>query len=227
MTDRRNNITPYVDWITIGIYFVIVLIGWLNIYSAGFKAAHPFILDFSQRYGKQFIWIMTGFTMAFLVMLSDASFFSFFAYPLYGITVFADLAVRFAWRDISGSHSWFRIGEIGIQPAELGIFAINLGLAKYLSNEKKVMNTQKIRLVAIAMVILPMLLIILQNETGVAVTYPAFIFVLYREGLSGNILLVGFVLIALFHFGIGRQQTGDRHRLGRYRLTCVSYFHQT
>lgn len=198
MTDRRNNITPYVDWITIGIYFVIVLIGWLNIYSAGFKAAHPFILDFSQQYGKQFIWIMTGFTMAFLVMLSDASFFSFFAYPLYGITVFADLAVRFASRDISGSHSWFRIGEIGIQPAELGIFAINLGLAKYLSNEKKVMNTQKIRLVAIAMVIFPMLLIILQNETGVAVTYPAFIFVLYREGLSGNILLVGFVLIALF-----------------------------
>jgi rod shape determining protein RodA len=198
MSDRRNNIIPHTDWFTIGIYFVIVLIGWLNIYSAVFNPLHPSIFDFSQRYGKQFIWIMTGFFMAFMVMLSDASFFSFFAYPLYGIMVFADLAVRFVGRDIAGSHSWFRIGEIGIQPAELGIFAINLGLAKYLSNEKKASNLKKIRWVSTAMVLLPMLFIILQNETGVAVTYPAFIFVLYREGLSGNILLVGFMLIALF-----------------------------
>jgi len=106
--------------------------------------------------------------------------------------------VRFVGRDIAGSHSWFRIGEIGIQPAELGIFAINLGLAKYLSNEKKVLNLRKIRLVAIGMVLFPMLLIVIQNETGVAVTYTAFIFMLYREGLSGNILLGGFLLIALF-----------------------------
>jgi len=198
MTDRRHTITPYVDWFTISLYLAIVVIGWLNIYSAVFNPAHPSILDFSQRYGKQFIWIMTGFIMAFFIMLSDASFFSVFAYPLYGITVFADLAVRFIGRDIAGSHSWFRIGEIGIQPAELGIFAINLGLAKYLSSDKKTSNAKQIRLVAIAMIVFPMLLIILQNETGVAVTYPAFIFVLYREGLSGNILLIGFVLIALF-----------------------------
>ena len=182
MTDRRHTITPYVDWFTISLYLAIVVIGWLNIYSAVFNPAHPSILDFSQRYGKQFIWIMTGFIMAFFIMLSDASFFSVFAYPLYGITVFADLAVRFIGRDIAGSHSWFRIGEIGIQPAELGIFAINLGLAKYLSSDKKTSNAKQIRLVAIAMIVFPMLLIILQNETGVAVTYPAFIFVLYREG---------------------------------------------
>lgn len=198
MSERRNNITPYIDWFTIAIYGVIVFMGWLNIYSALYNPAHPSILDFSQRYGKQFIWIMTGFAMAFLVMLADASFFSFFAYPLYAITLFADLAVRFIGRDIAGSHSWFRIGDIGIQPAELGIFAINLGLAKYLSNEKKMADLKKIRLVAIAMVLFPMLLIILQNETGVAVTYPAFIFVLYREGLSGNILLIGSILIGLF-----------------------------
>lgn len=185
MSTRRNNIVPHTDWLTIGLYGAIVIIGWMNIYSAVYNPAHPGIFDFSQRYGKQFIWIMTGFLMAFLVMLSDASFFSVFSYPLYGIMVFADLAVRFIGRDIAGSHSWFRIGEIGIQPAELGIFAINLGLAKYLSNEKKVSNLKRIRLVAMGMVLLPMLLIIMQNETGVAVTYFAFIFVLYREGLSG------------------------------------------
>src|SRR5579863_10400084 len=198
MSDRRSNIIPHIDWFTIGIYFCIVLIGWLNIYSAVFNPVHPGIFDFSQRYGKQFIWIITGFVMALLIMASDASFFSVFSYPLYGIMVFSLFVVRFVGRDIAGSHSWFRIGEIGIQPAELGIFAINLGLAKYLSNEKKVLNLRKIRLVAIGMVLFPMLLIVIQNETGVAVTYTAFIFMLYREGLSGNILLGGFLLIALF-----------------------------
>jgi rod shape determining protein RodA len=197
MADRRTNIIPHIDWFTIGIYLCIVFIGWINIYSAVLNPVHPSIFDFSQRYGKQFVWIITGFVMAFLIMVSDASFFSVFAYPLYGIFVFADIAVRFIGRNIAGSHSWFRIGEIGIQPAELGIFAINLGLAKYLSNEKKT-DVKKIRMIAAIMVIFPMLLIIIQNETGVAVTYTAFIFVLYREGLSGNILLGGFLLITLF-----------------------------
>src|SRR4029077_2468036 len=100
--------------------------------------------------------------------------------------------------DIAGSHSWFKFGPVEIQPAELGLFAINLGLAKYLSNEKKEINTKRIRLIAIGMVVFPMLLVVLQNETGVAITYTGFIFVLYREGLSGNILLGGFLLIALF-----------------------------
>ncbi len=198
MSERRANMIPHIDWFTIGLYVAIVIIGWLNIYSAVFNPAHPSMFDFSQRYGKQFVWILTGFVMAFLIMVSDATFFSAFSYPLYGIMVFADIAVRFIGRDIAGSHSWFRIGDIGIQPAELGIFAINLGLAKYLSNEKKAADIKKIGLVAEALVVVPMLLIFIQNQTGVAVTYSAFIFVLYREGLSGNILLGGFMLIALF-----------------------------
>jgi len=198
MSDRRSNIVPHIDWFSIGIYGAIVMIGWLNIYSAVYNPAHPGIFDFSQRYGKQFVWIITGFVMAFLIMVSEANFFSVFSYILYGITILALIAVRFIGRDIAGSHSWFRIGAIGIQPAELGIFAINLGLAKYLSNEKKAADYKKIRLIAAAMVLFPMLLIILQNETGVAVTYTAFIFVLYREGLSGNILMGGLLLIILF-----------------------------
>jgi len=198
MSDRRNSIVPHIDWFTIGIYFFIVITGWLNIYSAVYNPSHPEIFDFSQRYGKQFIWIITGFALAFLIMITEAEFFSLFAYVFYGFFVLADLAVRFIGRNISGSHSWFNIGPMEMQPAELGIFAINLGLAKFLSNEKKAVNLKRIRRIAIAMVLIPMLLIVLQNETGVAVTYTAFIFVLYREGLSGNILLGGFLLITLF-----------------------------
>jgi rod shape determining protein RodA len=198
MNSRRSSIAPYVDWFTIGLYAFLVLIGWLNIYSAVYNADHANIFDATQRYGKQFIWVTTGFALAFIIMLTEASFFSVFAYLLYGITVFSLLAVRFIGRDIAGSHSWFRIGAIGIQPAELGIFAINLGLAKYLSNENVKMSLGTVRLRVIALIVVPILLIVLENETGVAITYTSFIFVMYREGLSGNILLIGFLVIILF-----------------------------
>jgi|SRR6185312_12903212 len=198
MNDRRNNIIPYVDWFTIALYLSLVIIGWITIYSAVYTPAHASIFDTSQRYGKQFIWIITAFIMAFLIMLSDASFFSVFAFVFYGVILLSLIAVIFLGRNISGSHSWFRIGSIGIQPAELGIFAINLGLAKYLSNETSKMQQASVRLRAIALLAIPMLIIILQNETGVAITYTCFIFVLYREGLSGNILLIGFLTIVLF-----------------------------
>lgn len=198
MTDRRTNIAPYIDWFTIGLYGFLVIVGWMNVYSAVFNPAHPSIFDFSQRYGKEFIWIITAFLLAFLIMLSDASVFSVFAYVFYGVIFFSLIAVIFLGRNISGSHSWFRIGSIGVQPAELGIFAINLGLAKYLSNENIKMQQASVRLRAVAILAIPMLVIILQNETGVALVYTSFIFVLYREGLSGNILLVGFLTGVLF-----------------------------
>ena len=117
---------------------------------------------------------------------------------LYGVVVFSLLAVRFVGHGIKGSHSWFRIGQVGIQPAELGSFAINLGIAKYLSNENAKMTSPAVRLRAIAMVLIPILFILIEDETGVAITYTSFIFVMYREGLSGNILLVGFIAIVLF-----------------------------
>ena len=198
MNNRRSSIAPYVDWLTISLYAFLVLVGWFNIYSAVYNPDHANIFDFSQRYGKQFVWVITGFALAFILMLTEASFFSVFAYLFYGVTVVSLLAVRFIGRDIAGSHSWFRIGSIGIQPAELGIFAINLGLAKYLSNENVKISLTTVRLRVIALIVVPMLFIVLENETGVAVTYASFIFVMYREGLSGNILLVGFLIIILF-----------------------------
>jgi rod shape determining protein RodA len=198
MTDRRTNIAPYVDWLTIILYLSLVLIGWINIYSAVYNPAHNSIFDVSQRYGKQFIWVITAFLLAFMIMLSDASFFSVFAFVFYGIVFLALVAVIFVGRDVKGSHSWFHIGSISIQPAELGIFAINLGLAKYLSNESGKMHQAGVRLRAVALLAIPMLTIIAQNETGVAITYTSFIFVLYREGLSGNILLIGALTAVLF-----------------------------
>ncbi len=189
MPDRRKNIVPNIDWFTISLYVFLVFIGWLNIYSAVYNPAHPHIFDTSQRYGKQIIWIFTAFLMAFLIMLTEASFFSVFSYILYGMVLLSLVAVIFIGRNVKGSHSWFHIGSISIQPAELGIFAINLGLAKYLSGDGITIKRAGVFMRALALIFIPMLAIVLQNETGVAVTYTAFVIVLYREGLSGNILL--------------------------------------
>lgn len=198
MSGRRNNIVPYVDWFTIFIYLFLIVVGWLNVYSAVYNPAHPSIFDFSQRYGKQLIWVVTALLIAFLIMLSDASFFSVFAYLFYGVTLLLLVAVIFIGSTNKGSHSWIKLGGFEMQPAEVGIFAINLGLAKYLSSESGKMHKADVRLKATLLLIVPMLAIVLQNETGVAITYTAFIFVLYREGLSGNFLLIGFLTIVLF-----------------------------
>lgn len=198
MSGRRNSILPYVDWVTIIIYILLVIVGWLNIYSAVYNPSHPSIFDFSQRYGKQFIWVVTALLIAFLIMLSDASFFSVFAYLLYGAALLLLVAVIFIGSNNKGSHSWIRFGSFEMQPAEVGIFAINLGLAKYLSNESGKMHKADVRLKTTLLLLVPMLAIVLQNETGVAITYTAFIFVLYREGLSGNFLLIGLLTIVLF-----------------------------
>src|SRR4029077_6776511 len=100
MNDRRSSIVPYVDWFTVSIYFFLVMVGWFNLYSAVFNPAHPSLFDFSQPYGKQFIWLTTALVMAFLIMLTEASFFSVFSYFLYGIVVFSLLAVRFIGKGI-------------------------------------------------------------------------------------------------------------------------------
>lgn len=177
---------------------MLVIIGWLNIYSAVYNPAHPSVFDTSQRYGKQIIWILTAFLLAFFIMLTEASFFSVFAYMLYGIALLSLVAVIFVGRNVKGSHSWFHIGTVSIQPAELGIFAINLGLAKYLSGENVKIKKAGTLMRTLALLFIPMLAIVLQNETGVAVTYVSFVIVLYREGMSGSILLALMFAALLF-----------------------------
>ncbi|NNM95803.1 MAG: rod shape-determining protein RodA [Bacteroidia bacterium] len=198
MSDRRHNILRYTDWFTISLYALLVIIGWLNIYSAVYNPAHPSVFDTSQRYGKQIIWILTAFLLAFFIMLTEASFFSVFAYMLYGIALLSLVAVIFVGRNVKGSHSWFHIGTVSIQPAELGIFAINLGLAKYLSGENVKIKKAGTLMRTLALLFIPMLAIVLQNETGVAVTYVSFVIVLYREGMSGSILLALMFAALLF-----------------------------
>lgn len=194
----RENFWKKVDWLTVFLFLFLVLYGWLSIYSASGSNENNSIFDFSQRYGKQLLWIGMALFLAFTILLIDAKFFSSFAYVFYFLIMLTLIGVLLFGKTVAGSRSWFQIGSFAIQPAEFAKFATALALAKYLSKIQSDMRLFKTRIVAAVIIGFPALLILMQNDTGSALVYLAFILVLYREGLSGWILVVGLVLGVLF-----------------------------
>jgi len=180
------------------IYLVMIIVGWFNVYAAVYNEEHKSIFDLSQNYGKQTVWIATAIVIALVILVIDGKFYAAFSYPIYVFFLFTLVAVILFGAVIKGSHSWFKIGEFAIQPAEFAKFATNMALAKYLSTLDIRMQNMKTKVIAGLIIVIPVIMILLQNETGSALVYTSFIFVLYREGLSGNVLLLGFAAAVLF-----------------------------
>jgi rod shape determining protein RodA len=173
--------------------------GWANIYAAVYNEEHYIITDISQKYGKQMLWIGTAFLLALIVLIIDESFYTAFAYVIYGVFMVLIIAVPFLGREVKGSRSWFRFGDFGLQPAEFMKFATNLAIAKFLSNQNIKIADYKNTIITLLMLGVPLIIIMkLQDETGLAIVFVAFIFTLYREGLSVNYLLLGFLAVILF-----------------------------
>ena len=199
----QNKFWKSIDLPIILLYIALVLIGWLNIYAAVFDESHASIFDLEKNYGKQLLWIATALFIGLMVLLIDSKFFSVFAFGIYGITLLMLVAVLFFGKYVNGSRSWFEIGSFRLQPAEFAKFATALVVAKYLSSGVK-MERFSTKLSVLGLIGLPMGLILLQGDVGSALTYVAFILVLYREGLSGIVLVIGlligiaFVLSLLF-----------------------------
>jgi rod shape determining protein RodA len=211
MRNSENSLFYGVDRISVLLYLLLVIMGWVNIYAAVYNEDHQSIIDTSQKYGKQLIWILGAAIIAFSILLIDANFYTAFSYFFYGLFIVANILVIFLGREVKGSRSWFRFGDFGLQPAEFMKFATNLALAKFLSNQNIIVKPQsafrlrdffknyKNTLLALTFIIVPLLLIkILQDETGLAIVFIAFIIVLYREGLSVNFLIFGFLAAILF-----------------------------
>ncbi len=212
MRNTEQNPFSNIDWVTVGIYVILVLMGWFNIYAAVYDEQHQSIFDISQKYGKQMIWIITAFILAVTILIIDADFYTVFAYSFYIAFLLLNFLVPFLGKEIKGSRSWFRVGDFGIQPAEFMKFATNLALAKLLSNQNlSVISTKRYKtfadyiemykntIISFIFIGIPMVVIlILQNETGLAITYLAFITILYREGLSVNYIIIGFITALLF-----------------------------
>ncbi len=195
---KYSSIFGNVDWVIILLYLSLVFIGWINIYAAVYNEEHHSIFDISQRYGMQLLWIVLALVLAFIVLLFEGQFFTSFAIPIYGIVLLSLLAVLVFGVKINGATSWFQVGSFKIQPSEFAKFATVLALSKYLSTLNIKMKDIKTKLIATIIIGLPAALILLQNDTGSTLVYAAFIFVLYREGLSGNILLFGILAILVF-----------------------------
>ena len=195
---RRINIWTSVDWLTVALYLLLVILGWINIYAAVYNEEHQSILDFSMRYGKQLIWIGAALFIALLIFIIDVNFYSYFAYAIYGLTILMLILVLFFGVEVNSAKSWFQFGSFRIQPAEFAKIATALAIARYLSAYNVQINTFKSYWRLAAIILAPAILIFLQNDTGSALVFFVFILVLFREGLSVEILLLGIFMIILF-----------------------------
>lgn len=195
---NKDAVLQNIDWMLVSLYLILVVMGWFNIYAAVYNEEYKSIFDTSQSYGMQLVWIVTSLFIAFVILVIDGEFFPKFAWVLYGAFILLLIVVIFAGKEVKGSKSWIELGAFRIQPAEFAKFATNLALAKYLSNINIKFEQLSTKLIAAAIFAVPALIIIAQNETGSALVYGSFILVLYREGLSGNILIMGVAMVILF-----------------------------
>lgn len=201
MSQESNQIGK-LDWITVGLYALFVLLGWMSIYSAVYNPESPlWIFDeafYTSNAGRQLIWIGTSLVLIMLIFALDFRFFESFAIFIYAAFMLALIAVPFLGVTINGSHSWFKLGGVTIQPAEFSKTATALLLAKYLNDPQVNLTKWTSQWKSALIIALPMLLIIGSNETGSALVFASFIILLYREGLPGEYPGLLIALIALF-----------------------------
>lgn len=198
MERRERGLLENIDWTTILTYLALVIIGWISIYSAVYDEAHKSIFDLDARYGKQLVWIGVSLLIALFILVIDPKFFSQTSYLWYGVFIVMLLAVLAVGSETKGAKSWFGVGDFGIQPSEFAKATTALALAKILSGIDVDMKNLKTKFAAITIVAIPMLLVLLQNDTGSALVFLVFVLVLFREGLSLSVLIFGAAMAILF-----------------------------
>lgn len=180
-------------------YLMLVFIGWINIYAAVYSQEHSSIFDMSQRYGMQFIWIITALILAVAILfVINPKVYSVLSPPIYLGVCLLLVAVIFLGKEVNGSNSWFQIGPVSFQPAEVSKISTSLFLAYIMSKYNFRLGNMRDALSVALTILVPMAIIVMEKETGSALVYCGFIFLLYREGLSGWVLVFGILSIVLF-----------------------------
>lgn len=199
--NSQDNSSPLrnIDWPTIGIYIALVVAGAVSIYAASYDFDHASMFSFSEFSGKQFMWIGLSLVLGFSILMIDRRLIEAYAYPVFCLTLLLLVATIFLAHDIKGSRSWLVFGPVSLQPAELGKFATALALAKLFSGYNFQLNKDLTNYLKCALIILlPVGVILAQNETGSALVYLSLAFVLYREGMSGFVLFAAFTAVVVF-----------------------------
>lgn len=196
---KNQNTIQYIDWISIVIYTSLVIMGWLNIYSSSLSnAEEDFIIDFSQVYGKQFLFILFTIPLILVVLFVDAKFYVKFSTVLFVISLLSLAGLFLFGKTISGQRCWYSFGGFTLQPAEFAKTATALALAKYLSDVQVNLKDVNKQIQALIIVFLPVLLILPQPDPGSALIFSIFLVVLFREGLPAWYLITTFIAITIF-----------------------------
>ncbi|MBJ7879071.1 rod shape-determining protein RodA [Gelidibacter salicanalis] len=185
------------DWITIALFLLLVVFGWLNIMSASHTGEINDYFDMSQPYGKQSVFILFTLALIVLILALDAKFYERFASIIYAVSILSLLGLFIFGKNVNGATAWYGIGGMTLQPSEFAKFATSLAVAKYMSDLQTNMKTFKDQAKTVALIVLPAILILLQNDAGSTVVYAAFFFVFYREGLQQIYLVIVVFLIGL------------------------------
>lgn len=217
--DRKNSVLRSIDWWTVLIYIVLLTFGWLSVCGASYDYGDTDLLSLSSRSGMQIVWIGTSLVLATVLLLLDDRLYDTFAYVIFGILLLLLFATIFNPHSIKGSRSWLVLGPLRLQPAEFAKFATALALAKFMGTYGYDISKTKDFLKTLLIILLPMLFIVMQRETGSALVYLAFFLMLYREGMTGSVLFSGVAMVVYFVIGIRFADT-----MIWYTPTSVGYF---
>ncbi|MDP5157340.1 MAG: rod shape-determining protein RodA [Flaviramulus sp.] len=203
---RETNRHFKFDWITIVLFLLLVGFGWLNILSASHTGTTINYFDFSQPFGKQLIFIFLTFGLIILLLAIDTKFYERFSSIIYIISMLSLVGLFIFGKNVNGATSWYGIGSFTIQPSEFAKTATSLAVAKYISDLNTNIKTLKDQIQTFIIIIIPAILVLLQNDTGSTIVYGAFFFVLYREGLPKYYLTIGIsvILISILSLKFGQ-----------------------
>ena len=203
---QQNSVLRSIDWITILIYIALLAFGWVSVCGASYSYGDADLFSLETRSGMQIVWIVTSIMLGTCLLLIDDRLYETFAFAIYVVMLLLLFATIFNPHEIKGSRSWIVMGPLRIQPAEFAKFATALAVAKLMSGYKFSIEKWKDLAKAIAMIITPMIVIVMQKETGSALVYASLFLMLYREGMTGSFLFTGIAMVVYFVVGIRFEQ---------------------
>lgn len=197
---KNQSVSSNLDWISVIIYIILVIMGWLNIYSSSLStsAEDASLFDFSQIYGKQMLFIIFTIPLIFIILSVEGKFYEKYSSIIFGVALVLLAGLFIFGKTIAGQRCWYSFGGFTLQPSEFAKAATALALAKYLSDVQINLKETRRQIVALLLISLPVMLILPQPDPGSALIYSIFIIVLYREGLPSWYVWTGFLAILLF-----------------------------
>ncbi|MBO5549518.1 MAG: rod shape-determining protein RodA [Prevotella sp.] len=221
---KEQSVLRNIDWWTVLIYIALLSFGWISVCGASYSYGETDIFSLSTRSGMQIVWIVTSIMLGLFILLLDARFYDTFAFVIFGLLLLLLFATIFNPHSIKGSRSWLVLGPLRLQPAEFAKFATALAQAKLMSAYGYDIRQWRHFAAALLVILLPMVCIVLQRETGSALVYLAFFLMFYREGMPGSILFTGVAMVVYFVVGIRYAEVfigGSTASLGEFAVLLL------